>query len=237
MKKILTIVFVLFLTGCGNKIEHYKKFADTALNFFESSNYSSKEFSENENILLNKYLSTLTHENQIIDLDDYIDKSEDYYTNENNSYGVYVENGKCYIKYDDISFQKLESGADIEDEMIAKIVCNNYFVTIMSSQFIDYNEIQNDERYNYRYLGYINDDTKYQFIYRSYYDGSGLVISVDTKNNKIVDLSVTETNVNDYIITEEKNNKVGLVIVLLVPISLVILVIYVIKKIRNNNKF
>lgn len=78
MKKLLILLIVMsLLTSCGiaKNDEYYKNVSDTVVSFYRNSNYKKSDFSSNDADVIEKYLSTLTHENQEIDITKYVDES------------------------------------------------------------------------------------------------------------------------------------------------------------------
>lgn len=236
MKKFLLILCVILFTGCNKQVVHYEKFSNTVVGLFDSVVYDQKGFNQTEIKLIEKYITTLTHENEIIELDKYIQKNEDYYTDEKNTQGVFTDNGKCYIKYEDINFEKIPNdNSHLADSQVAKIICNNYLVILNDSHFTSYEEIRNNKRHNYRYLGHSKDMNVYNFVYRSYYDGMGLIVTIETDGNNIVKFDVKEDNTNNYVlVTEEEGSAFGAIILYLAILGLVgSLVVFVFKKIKR----
>jgi len=233
MKKILIVLFILFSAGCSNKLEHYQDFSNTVIGFYQEPYYDTEKFNMKENELLQNYLSTLTGIDLVIDLEQYMNKDKDYYTNEKNTDGVFIENGKCYIKYDDLEFRSIDPEDPALENKYTKVVCNNYFVILFEEQFADYEDILNDQKYNYRYLGYVKNKNIYEFIYRSYYTGSGLVVEIHIEDDEIIDFEVIEKQISDYIFTEEEIPVFGVALLILIMATIIFITVYILKQVRK----
>lgn len=205
MKKIIifSLVIIFLLTGCTVKnFKYYKNVSDTVISFYNTSKYDSKKYSENDIPAIETYLSELTHENQEVNISNYLVKSEEYYTDEANTEGVWIKNNSCYIKYDDLELTKtdtyIEEGND-EIELSKKVVCNNYYTILYESSFYpDYAATKTNLRYNYIYLDGFETEEGYEFIYRSTYDGTGMKVSLDLDDKTIISIHTDITYVNSY---------------------------------------
>lgn len=174
MKKISLILFLLLLCGCGNvDVSEYEKVSKLALSTLKNESYEIDDLSDKQIKLLNNFKNDLL--NPVINISDFIVYDNYYKTNDKNTDGVFIENNSCYIRYNDIDF--LGALAD-EGEPIARVVCNGYYTTLYHDSVKPIGDSMYDS--NYRYLGYYMDDG-YNFCYRSYLDGSGLVIKINDK--------------------------------------------------------
>ena len=169
MKKIFLLLLVIILSGCNNSALEYKKVADGLIDYYDD-NYDKKNLNDKQEEMIEDYVN-----NKQINLENYIIKNDFYKTSEQNTFGVYVEDGKCYINIDDIVF----TSSDSDTITSARIVCNGYFTTITKDSIK--NSIPDIiSRFEYRFLGYYESD-KYSYVYRSYNTGGELTITVGDK--------------------------------------------------------
>jgi len=206
MKKIiiLSLIIIFLLTGCTAKnFKYYKNVSNTVISFYNTNKYDSEKYSKNDIPALETYLSELTHENQVINISNYLVKSDEYYTDEANTQGVWIENDICYIDYNDLGLNPsdiyVESSND-EMELHKKVVCNNYYTILYESSFYpDYLTTKSNLRYNYIYLEGYKTKEGYEFIYRSTYDGTGMKVSIILEDKTITSIHTSITNINSYI--------------------------------------
>ena len=174
MKRVIVIlVGILLLSGCSNKIGEYKEVSDIVVGLFQNDSYSKDKLNASQIRMIENYITTLN--NPEINVSDFLIANELYKTQEKNTSGVYVRDNKCYIKYKDIIF---ESPGDHVGESTARVICNGYTVILFEDSVKPRVADYQNPKYNYRYLGYYVDNG-YHFAYRSYYDGSGLIVTVD----------------------------------------------------------
>ncbi|MBQ6841227.1 MAG: hypothetical protein IJO63_03840 [Bacilli bacterium] len=185
MKKVVIIIATIFLIVIGanylmNKDDnYYDSIADLVLSFYRTSTYDKSLFKDSDIDAIETYLSKLTHKNEVIDLSEYIEKSPAYQTDSPNSNGVYTKDGKCYIEYEDLDFDKPVEEVNYDMEPFKKVVCNNYFTDLYESQFYPAYEVtKKDPKYDYTFKNVEQTDTGYSYNYVSTYDGSGLVIKL-----------------------------------------------------------
>lgn len=206
MKKIiiLSLTIIFLLTGCTTKnFKYYKNVSDTVISFYNSSNYDNKEYAKEDLPAIETYLSKLTHENQEVNISDYIVKSDEYYTEEANTEGVWIKDDKCYIKYEDLGFSTASTeteSTNYEMEPYKRLVCNNYFTILYESSFYpDYLTTTSNLRNNYIYLDGYKIKEGYEFIYRSAYDGTGMKVTLNLKNKTIVSIDASIADINSYV--------------------------------------
>jgi|GEM_PF-2691598 len=206
MKKIiiLGLVTMFLLTGCTMKnFKYYKNVSDTVLSFYNTDKYEQNKYSDNDIPAIEAYLSQLTHANQVVNINDYLIKTDEFYTDEDNTEGVWIKNNICYIKYDDLGLNKIDTyipeGND-EEELSKKVICNNYYTILYASSFYpDYATTKSNLRYNYIYLDGNKTEDGYEFVYRSTYDGTGMKVTLIVKNKTITSIHTDVTDVNSYI--------------------------------------
>lgn len=233
MKKSLILLIVMsLLTGCGitKNDEYYKNVSDTVVSFYRNSNYKKSDFSSNDADVIEKYLSTLTHENQEIDITEYVNESTTK-TLENDTKGVYKKNNKWFIKYNDLKFV-----TDSDIDTYAVVNCNSKTFTLFSSLFYPkYEETKNNRVYNYVYLGsQIEKNTK-KYAYRSSYDGSGLIVTLELKNKDIVNINTSYENVKNFVSSNNLNNGSNALRFIII-IFIVIVGVFSIYKLYKNAK-
>lgn len=206
MKKLILLGFIItiLLTGCQVKnFKYYKNISDKVISFYNTDEYNKEKIFEEDFPAINTFLSELTHKDQIVNISDYITKSQEYYTSESNTNGVWVDDDTCYIKYNELGL--FNTGEDIESdtyeiELNKRIVCNNYYTILYESYFYpNYNVTKSNPRYNYIYLDGNTLDTGYEFIYRSSYDGTGMKVNIVLKDKKIIDINTSIIDVTGYI--------------------------------------
>ena len=233
MKKILFILLsLLLLAGCGisKNDEYYKNVSDTIVSFYRSPDYDKNEFSSKDVKAIDKYLSTLTHENQEIDITEYVNSSSTE-TTRSNTIGVYTINNRWYIKYSDLEFIN-----DNAIEPYAIVNCNGKTFTLFSSLFYpEYEETKEDRTYNYIYIGsQIEKNTK-KYAYRSSYDGSGLIVILELKNKDIVNINTSYENVKNFVSSNNLNNGSNALRFIII-IFIVIVGVFSIYKLYKNAK-
>lgn len=233
MKKILILLItILLLTGCGvtKNDEYYKKVSDTVVSFYRNSNYNKSDFSSNDTKVIESYLSTLTHINQEIDITKHVDESTTK-TNEKDTAGVYKKSGKWFIKYKDLNFI---SSNDIEP--YAVINCDGKTFTLFSSLFYpDYKETKSNRVYSYVYVGSQIKKNNKKYAYRSSYDGSGLIVELELKNNDLVNINISYQSVNDFAPSNTVNNG-SVVLRIIIIIFIVFAGVLMVYKLYKNAK-
>ena len=201
-KKILSMSIILgivFLIIRISKIdvpnnEYYRYVADTIVGFYHNDQYNERTIRSKDRVIIKKYLSHLTHENEEICLDDYMIKTSDYYTNKPNSQYVYKVNDKCYIKYNNIGFDKYTS-EDHEIEPYREIICDNYRIILYESMFYPkYSDTKNNPKYDYYFETSSKNLSTYSYTYQSSYDGTYLIVSLVVSNKQIIDIKINNTN-------------------------------------------
>ena len=103
----------------------------------------------------------------------------------------------------------------------------------MEEQFPNYENIVSNQKYNYRYLGHVKNKNIYEFVYRSYYTGSGLVVKIYTEKNKIVNFEIIEKKVNDYVFTEQNNSSIVGIFLILIFAVIGLIIIYIFKNTKK----
>lgn len=236
MKKVLFILLsLLLLNGCGisKNDEYYKNVSDTVISFYRSPEYDKKEFSSNDVKIIDKYLSTLTHNNHEIDITEYVVSSTTE-TTRSNTKGVYTLNNKWYIKYNDLEFINYN---DIEPYAI--VICNGKIFTLFSSMFYpEYEETKKDKTYNYVYIGSQTEKNTKKYAYRSSYNGSGLIVNLELNSDNIINISTSFENVNDFTSSNSSSNGSKLIIIIIVMtiVGFIAFSLYKVYKNMNNRE-
>lgn len=243
MDKLKRFVIALFLmllaTGCTliKDQQYYKKIANTVISLFRDINYDESEFSSEENRAISKIVSELTHENQIVNVSDFIVKSSEYAIIESNTKGIRKENGKCYISYKDLELDSYKSDNDnYELEPHKRVVCDGYYTVVYRSDFYpSYEETQNNPLHSYSYFKGYETDNGYNFIYKSTYDGSYLTVDIDLENEMKISLSREEYNEKDLNINDE-NGSDGLIVTFLVVVFIICICLFVPILLKNKKE-
>lgn len=231
MKKILIILCLFLLVGCNNtnNSEYYRKVSDTIVSFYKDSKYNKDDFRKDDINSIDKYLNKLTHENEEINITNYINDSTTV-TSEKDTDGIYEKNNNWYIKYKDLDFI---NSSDIEP--YAVINCNGKTFTLFKSLFYpSYEETKNNKVYSYVYVGSKTLSNNRKYAYRSSYDGSGLIVNIDIDSNKIINIDTNFENVNDFNSNNNSNN--GLLIRVVMIIIILVVSIFSVYKLMTSYK-
>ncbi|MBR4230948.1 MAG: hypothetical protein IKR74_02185 [Bacilli bacterium] len=189
---LLIIGVIIFSKFNKNDDSYYLFVADTIISFYKTDKYDEKKIRKEDKNIIDEYLSHLTHNDEEILLDDYIIRSNAYYTTDQNTSGVYVKNGKCYIKYRDIGFDKYYS-EDYEIEPNRQIICNNYLTILYESYFYpDYSVTVNNPKYDYYFVSSTKNMSTYTYWYKSTYDNTELKVIIVVSNGSIFNIKTEE---------------------------------------------
>ncbi len=194
----IIIVLILIKTLIPTKINDYKNISLIITELYKNEDYDKKGLSKKEEAAIDKYITTLTHENHIVNLNKFTDEA--IKTTEPNSLNVFVEDDICYIDYNDINFTKIDPL--LVSVLGDKIVCNGYEYTVYDYDFYPtYEETKEDPMHIYQYLGYEVKNNTYIYFYKSYYNKDEIAVFIETANNDIIDISVEGINIYDYNVT------------------------------------
>ena len=222
MKKIV-LLLIIFLTGCSNNIIDNKEISDSIIEYYQTGTYDSLKLSSSQYQKVENYIAQAN--NIKINLNDFMIYDDEYKTNEQNTTGVYVENNNCYINSNDINFiENSDQSYEFDDN--ARIVCNGYFNVLNKDTVLSLDNTNRIKQSDYRFLGYYEDNGD-NFVYRSYENGSGLIVNISDE------ITLNFTNVDNLTLRpiDESGND------LLFPIIIVILgigVLLIKKRIDNN---
>ncbi len=212
MKKILIILSILLLTGCGIKKDdkYFQKFAETYMGLYQDSTYNQSLFDKNEQNLLDKRIYDLNNNNQELNLSDLIYYLDSYKTNAPNSREVYLKDGICFIKTSDINLEVSDVNFNFEDSAV--YVCNGYNVTVTTSDLPQsYDDLKKDPIRKYRYFGSKKENNVYTFAFRSYYQHShNILLKLTVEKKEIKNIIIEEnTNIDEFMVSQEKMSENG----------------------------
>lgn len=194
MKKIILVFLIAFLlTGCTIKNEHYyDTIASTAISFFKSPNYEEKAIDKSDIKALKEFLSSLTHDGQIIDLTKYID----YDLPSSDTFEV------CSVDYDTVKSEIVEYTLKHDDgfDPFYRSTCKGHYATVHQSDlYPDYEYTLKNPEHNYILVNKYKKDNIRAYIYKSTYNGKGLMLKLHMKNKTIEKIDTEYVNANDYI--------------------------------------
>lgn len=236
---ILIVILVSFIfTGCTSDY-NTSRLNDNVLNMHYDINYINEKLNAKEKKLIQKFKEEQKKENLVIELNQYFDDFNK--TTNSNSYGIWEENGRFYIKYKDINFIDLrnDTNNDTGFDNLAILYCNGYELYLTNEMFpILYYETKDSDKYyySYNYQEDFADELDVHFI--SYFDNSGLTIRYIKDNNKITDIKLlysSSATIKDAN-TSDKDNSLLFVSVITFAIGGIMILYYVIKKIRIAKK-
>lgn len=224
MKKIISLfVLLILLSGCSKKDAlYYQDMADVVISLFQDVNYDKSDFSRKENEAIEKVVSELTHENHKINVSDFIEKTQMYVVNEKNSEEIFKENGECFIYYKDLGYYEYTTDENhYELEPHKRLVCDGYYTVLYASDFYpEYELTKVSPLHHYAYINFNEYKDGYNYIYKSTYDGSYLVIDINTEE---MEINLLNDVPEEEIVIEEKGTSVfSLIIVIFIFIGLVI---------------
>ena len=241
MKKIICLFAVLLLlSGCTKKdAYYYKDMSQTVIGLFQNIEYKERDYSKKENEAIQKVISELTHEGHKINVSKFINKTNEYKVYEQNSSEIFKENDECYVYYNDLDYDEYANHeAHYEMEPHKRLVCDGYYTILYESDFFPkYHLTQKDPLYNFAYIDYTQTQNGYNYIYKSTYDGSYMIVDINTDDMEINLLrNVSE---EEIIIEHEDSNPVVLIIVIIIVVILAafLLVKLFEKKKKQNNDY
>ncbi len=206
MNKIKKFVFVLLIvftmSGCIQKNrDYYDHVANTIISFYRTSTYDEKSIHKDDREIIKKYLSTLTHQDQIVDIGDYVDMTLP--SNESNSSELTSENGTCYMPFSTLK-SKFDAFHQTDPTSVIgayyTVTCNGYYAVLKEDDFYpDYADTITNPVYNYVLLKILKTDEGYNYIYSSTYNGSGLSLELKIQNGRIVTIDTTDVDPYNYI--------------------------------------
>ncbi len=198
----------ILLTGCAERYDedYYINYSNTVVSFFRTDTYDSTSIYDEDIEALKTYLTTLTHEDELINIDEYVRTDEE--TSLEDSSIVLIEDNKCYIRYDDLKkvFDEYNNslvGGEVIEAYFSG-VCNSHpFVIYESNILPPYEETIENPRYNYILLKDKKGKNEYIFYYQSTYDGTGLQVTLKLKKKHIIDIQTDFINVDGIVQGED----------------------------------
>ena len=170
--KILLLI-IIFLTGCSSTFDN-KQVSDAIIEYYQTGTYDSLKLSNSQYQKVEDYITQA--DNIKINLNDFMIYDQEYKTNEENTTGVYIEDGVCYINSNDIDFiENSDESYEFDDN--AKIVCNGYFTVLTKDTVLALDNTNKIKQSSYRFLGYYEENGD-NFVYRSYKNGTGLIVNI-----------------------------------------------------------
>lgn len=230
MKKIF-LLLIIFLTGCSNNIINNKEISDSIIEYYQTGTYDSTKLSSSQYQKVENYIDQAN--NIKINLNDFMIYDDEYKTNEQNTTGVYVENNNCYINSNDINFiENSDQSYEFDDN--ARIVCNGYFTVLTKDTVLSLDNTNKIKQSDYRFLGYYEDNGD-NFVYRSYENGSGLIVNISDE------ITLNFTNVDNLTlqpIDESSNDLLFPIIIVILGIGVLLIKkeLTTIKKVFQMNK-
>ncbi len=234
MKKFKNIIFVLLIilltSGCTliKDQQYYKEIANKVITLFKNVNYDDKGLTSEEKIAMDRVVSEITHEDQLINVSDFIVKKDEFKVSEGNSKEIHVEDGICYTYYDKLDIESYKTENEhYELEPHKRLVCDGYYTVLYESDFYpSLEDTKNNPLHNYAYVKGYKTDVGYNFIYRSTYNGSYLTVSFDLEDDMYIGLSHDDVDLDNLNIDEGKDSSellaIMVVIVLVIIIALLI---------------
>ena len=170
--KILLLI-IIFLTGCSSTFDN-KQVSDAIIEYYQTGTYDSLKLSNSQYQKVEDYIAQA--DNIKINLNDFMIYDQEYKTNEENTTGVYIEDGVCYIDSNDIDFiENSDESYEFDDN--AKIVCNGYFTVLTKDTVLALDNTNKIKQSSYRFLGYYEENGD-NFVYRSYKNGTALIVNI-----------------------------------------------------------
>ena len=187
MKKIsLLLLFVLLISGCSKSLDTMTdNLSQVIVDSNQVKNPSLSGLNKEEKSLLEDFFEMQKKDNKVISIDNSVYFSEESYTEEENTSAVYEKDGKYYINYKDIKWEKTPNG----DDYYAIINLNGYQSALYKSLVpILYDETNGNSKYNYEFGKKVKTQNKVKYYYKSIYDDSGFVIEFSYDNDKITSI-------------------------------------------------
>ena len=187
MKKLLILcIGILFISGCSKSIDTMtENLSKVIVDANQVENPSSFGLNSEEKELLEDYFDSQARNRKIINIDNSVGFSEESYTKEPNTAGIFEKNGKHYIKYNELKWKKTYDG----DDEYAVINLDGLQSALYKSLVpLLYEETHGKSKYNYEFGESKEFDNLIKYYYKSIYDDSGFVIEYTIDDNKIVSI-------------------------------------------------
>jgi len=145
----------------------------------------TKNLSKKEKTIFENFLNTQKRENRIINISKEVSFSKEDNSKEENTKGIYYENGEYFIKYTDLNFKRKQT------DYSARICLNHQCNGLLKSLFpVLYEDTHDNPKYTYLFKGKYNIEGDIKYYYKSIYDESGLIITYTTDKRKITDINL-----------------------------------------------
>ena len=218
--KILLLI-IIFLTGCSSTFDN-KQVSDAIIEYYQTGTYDSLKLSNSQYQKVEDYIAQA--DNIKINLNDFMIYDQEYKTNEENTTGVYIEDGVCYINSNDIDFiENSDESYEFDDN--AKIVCNGYFTVLTKDTVLALDNTNKIKQSSYRFLGYYEENGD-NFVYRSYKNGTGLIVNISDE------ITLNFTNVDNLTLQPIDGNSNLIIPIIIVFVGVGVLLIR--KKIKGD---
>jgi hypothetical protein len=150
--------------------------------------------------------------------------------NESNSKEIFKENNECYVYYKDLDFYEYTNDTNhYELEPHKRLVCDGYYTVLYASDFYpEYELTKVSPLHHYAYIDFNEYNDGYNYIYKSTYDGSYLIVDINTDNMEISLLN--DIPENEIVIEERGTGVFSLIMVVIVFVGVIIGLIYLKKK-------
>ena len=218
--KILLLI-IIFLTGCSSTFDN-KQVSDAIIEYYQTGTYDSLKLSNSQYQKVEDYIAQV--DNIKINLNDFMIYDQEYKTNEENTTGVYIEDGVCYIDSNDIDFiENSDESYEFDDN--AKIVCNGYFTVLTKDTVLALDNTNKIKQSSYRFLGYYEENGD-NFVYRSYKNGTGLIVNISDE------ITLNFANVDNLTLQPIDGNSNLIIPIIIVFVGIGVLLIR--KKIKGD---
>ena len=218
--KILLLI-IIFLTGCSSTFDN-KQVSDAIIEYYQTGTYDSLKLSNSQYQKVEDYIAQA--DNIKINLNDFMIYDQEYKTNEENTTGVYIEDGVCYIDSNDIDFiENSDESYEFDDN--AKIVCNGYFTVLTKDTVLALDNTNKIKQSSYRFLGYYEENGD-NFVYRSYKNGTGLIVNISDE------ITLNFANVDNLTLQPIDGNSNLIIPIIIVFVGIGVLLIR--KKIKGD---
>lgn len=184
MKKyIFLILIVLLIGGCSKSIDKMTdELSEKVVEAHQVKKPSYFGLNKEEKELLEYFFDSQKEENKVISIDNSVAFSEESYTEDENTKGIYEIKGKYYIKYQDLKWQKTY---DNDDEYAVINLDGKQNALYKSLVPILYEDTKGVSKYNYEFVDTKKNEDTIKYYYKSIYDDSGLVIVYTLRDEKL----------------------------------------------------
>lgn len=227
IKPIVLLLIIVILTGCSSKTDMTDNLANKIIDAHKNSTVDTTNMSKEEQRLFYKFLDSEVLENKIVNISENIEFSDQSYTDAQDTYGLYEENGNYYIKYTDIKWEQ------VENDYRATISLNHEESALFKSLIpILYDDTHDKDKYNYIYMNKNKTKEYLDYYYKSITDGSGLIIRFYFIKNKIEKISTIYQDIYNKPedITDATNITLQTIILIVISIIVIGSIVIIYKK-------